>query len=206
MFCSTVRRRWLGFVAGAPVCTVCAKSPATYQCHDCDDQFCRPCFKVFHSKGRKRQHKPAAILEQLKEGQSYCALCQRRAGTEACATCSRTFCDSCFACAHVSECENQHRQLSIFDATKHAKDCVVCGRPAASICTTCGDYFCTLGAADGPTCFARIHAKGKRAAHYQLLFSDIEPDEDPLAAAARVRERMERDAQKDIQRAVTQQV
>jgi len=185
------------------VCTVCSKSPASFRCNECEDQFCQSCFKVFHSKGRKRQHKPTGILEQLEAGQNFCELCHRRAGTEACTTCSRTFCDSCYECSHKADCATEHARLAVLDS-KHLRECAACGKPADSICTTCGDYFCTLSWMGNPGCFAQTHSKGKRAAHYQLHFSDIEDDEDPIAAAARVRERMERDAKQDLQRAVTQ--
>src|SRR3546814_2995986 len=97
----------------------------------------------------------------------------------------------CFIDVSSGVCSSSLR-LTILDA-KHVRECSVCGKSAHSICTSCSDDYCTLTWVGNRGCFGRTHSIGKRASHYQLHFADIEPDEDPVAAAARVRERMDRD-------------
>ena len=98
---------WTSFAPGCVVCTVCHSSPAEYKCNDCGSaEYCEPCFKVFHSMGRKRRHKKEILKETLlgnddnssqndnssynsdeKTAVGYCDFCTRRIGKQ-CAFCN----------------------------------------------------------------------------------------------------------------------
>ena len=61
------QHKWLGFFAGAPVCSVCVRSPAEIECKTCDCNFCNACSRTFHGMGRKKKHKLAKLMEDLPE-------------------------------------------------------------------------------------------------------------------------------------------
>jgi hypothetical protein len=124
-------------------------------CADCDSIFCKQCFKVFHSKGRKKKHIHSLIKEEqpISDGGSadigYCSLCERRIITAHCDRCnSFSGCDSCYECIHMPECSGSSQITSVDkirnktvmgDASKneYSLACSVCGERAGECSHLC---------------------------------------------------------------------
>ncbi len=164
--------RWKGFLVSAPVCTVCANSPAETRCLDCESEYCESCFLVFHGMGRKRRHKKERLTEGLDQGQIYCSYCQRRAADVHCPNerCEVSACDSCYEFAHKTKCDKttafvDKRKQSAKNQGHVSHPCVVCGDPADKLCTQCGDAYCSKTWMGNPGCFVSFHNKGNRATH-----------------------------------------
>jgi hypothetical protein len=145
------------------VCGVCDRSPAELECRDCNGgRFCKSCYKVFHSKGRKRKHQSAVLKEEIGSGYAECFLCDRRAATETCADCSTPCCNSCLECVHVRKCP---QRLAALASSAQQKLCVSCGEEADQKCQQCGDLYCSRTWMGNPGCFLSYHSKGNRVSH-----------------------------------------
>jgi hypothetical protein len=90
-------------------CTSCSKS-AALNCSDCNDSYCKDCYKSLHCKGVRRSHTSRSI--------SYCSQCSLQMASKFCKTCYRAqakrgsiqalmcvrerglYCDTCFEDAH----------------------------------------------------------------------------------------------------------
>jgi len=101
--------RWIGFQVSAIVCNVCVRSPATIRCNQCTENscYCPFCYKVFHSKGKKRKHTHSVIIEDMANAADvFCDMCDRRPAQIPCANekCNFFGCDSCYECNHKRTC------------------------------------------------------------------------------------------------------
>jgi hypothetical protein len=169
--------RWSGFNAGAAVCSVCVRSPAERECNDCGGSiFCRSCFKVFHSKGRKRKHTSTLILEDIPDGMHICSTCNRRAGTMVCSKCVESHCNSCYECSHAKTHLNETKTNLFVTRGEPAQFsqpiCTQCGEAADTKCIQCNDYYCSRTWMGNPGCFINFHSKGNRAFHKNVSLSD----------------------------------
>ena len=168
--------RWIGFAPQAAVCGVCDRSPAELECRDCGGgKYCNSCFKVFHSKGRKRKHQSTVLKEAIPDGFLECFVCARRAATESCPDCSTPCCNSCLECVHLRRCA---KRLATLKSTAHLKLCVVCGEEADQKCEQCGDMYCSRTWMGNPGCFLTYHSKGNRAAHNTVPITKSSAPED----------------------------
>lgn len=172
--------RWIGFAPQAPVCGVCDRSPAELECRDCGGgRFCKSCFKVFHSKGRKRKHQSVVLKEEIASGFMECFVCERRAATETCEDCSTPCCNSCLECVHLRECS---RRIATQRSSAQQKVCVSCGEEADQKCQQCGDLYCSRTWMGNPGCFLSYHSKGNRVSHTTVSLFKIEAPEEQTSA------------------------
>jgi hypothetical protein len=190
--------KWLGFFAGASVCSVCMNSPAEFQCKMCDYAlYCKSCSNTFHAMGKKSSHKLMRYMEVNTGGNpildevieqtgklSYCMLCTRRLATCACDICNegwasnkirRLYCNSCYECNHRPDCllahedERKAKETASMTLPDGAIMCCVCSEAADSYCQQCGDYYCSVTWMGNPGCFVRYHSKGNRRNHVNVM-------------------------------------
>ena len=160
-----VLHRWIGFQAGTTVCKVCTRAPAEVDCQECEGGiYCRSCFKVFHSKGRKKKHIFSVIKEDISGGQEHCSMCRRRVATTSCGDCLSKVCNSCLECSHKGRCP-----VALDNQAEGQKDgagkCVSCGEAADQLCVQCGDLYCSRTWMGNPGCFLDYHSRGNRVNH-----------------------------------------
>lgn len=48
-------------------CIECRDMPTEIYCHDCSENFCKPCFQMIHRNGKRKQHKTETVEKQLVE-------------------------------------------------------------------------------------------------------------------------------------------
>lgn len=196
--------KWVGFRPHAVVCSVCNRNAAETTCRDCDsNHFCKSCWRVFHSMGRKRKHKTLLLCEIIELGEDYCCECQRRVATQICPNilhsgedgrCNKRFCNSCYECQHVQPCTEKataYANKELLYASKRNGNtslppniadesccCCICGEVATIQCQECGDLYCETNVMDREECFKSMHSKGNRCNHTPVSLESLK---DPMA-------------------------
>ena len=127
-------------------CVEC-NGDATAKCLDCDDSFCKACFRRFHKKGKRKNHR----WYGFKIGATVCVECEREVARKKCRQCQDSYCNSCAEKTHKTENRKTHQ----FDLIRedlppdagpndvYCQECTVrVAMPLISACKTCGGRFC----------------------------------------------------------------
>ena len=149
--------------------------------------------------GRKRKHRHSPLLEELEYGQTFCLVCNRRAGTVLYqniigkgdeARCSKRHCESCNECVHKITCDMiaqdvaAKEQIFMMKRGQAPPDpnlgdatvvCCLCGEEADQKCVQCGDLYCSRTWMGNPGCFTTCHMKGEKVKHKTITLASLKP-------------------------------
>ena len=78
-------------------CIECESAPATRKCEQCEDVFCKDCYRVVHTNGQLAMHK----YTEFKPGSQICVECDADFATIDCKECGDLFCESCSKKIHA---------------------------------------------------------------------------------------------------------
>jgi hypothetical protein len=77
------------------LCIEC-NAPACVKCIDCEDSYCKACFRRMHRKGKRRTH----VSYSFTINSNGCIECKHEIATCKCLNCDDYFCDICFKKIH----------------------------------------------------------------------------------------------------------
>ena len=148
-------------------CIECESAPATRKCEQCEDVFCKDCYRVVHTNGQLAMHK----YTEFKPGSQICVECDADFATIDCKECGDLFCESCSKRIHAKGEMAGHslKPLDIWVRAILGEDeeyCAECeARVATRVCDQCSDPFCDV-------CFDNLHSKGLRKKHTWTAYND----------------------------------
>jgi len=108
---------------------------------ECDECYCKPCYQIIHSGGRRARHK----WRGFQKYSSVCSVCIKSAADVQCTDCeSALFCSSCYKVFHGRGRKKKHNHINISEyITEDQTLCQRCSRRVATdVCTTCGFTGC----------------------------------------------------------------
>eukprot|EP00760_Papus_ankaliazontas_P025358 PhM_4_TR2665/c0_g1_i1/m.71722 len=76
------------------LCGECEEMVATWDCRDCQENYCDDCLTAVHQRGRRKEHSNFVPIH-------VCGACARSAATKECKDCSQFFCEQCCAQVHA---------------------------------------------------------------------------------------------------------
>jgi|UPI00048E799E hypothetical protein len=102
-------------------CIEC-ESPASIKCRDCEDSYCKACFRRMHKKGKRKLHSYYTFDINCPA----CVECKDDIASVKCVSCDDYFCNACFKLIHEHGKKVKHQVLTL-NAVK--KDVLVVLQP-----------------------------------------------------------------------------
>ena len=132
------------------VCIEC-EGFAAVRCRDCDDSFCKACFKRLHKKGKRAKHG----WYGFRVGAPVCIECEVEIAVRRCVQCADAYCVACAERTHKSVRKSKHEIVLHCEELQDGQSayCTACEVRAAVVdCPKCGEPFCD-------SCLANEHKK-----------------------------------------------
>ncbi|RYH21872.1 hypothetical protein EON65_19990 [archaeon] len=119
---------------------------------ECDESYCKSCYKQVHSGGKRIHHRWVSFQERA----PVCVVCTSTPAVFNCIECSTDYCDGCFKVFHNMGKKRRHKKEVIKEELERNQSyCFICTRRAADKCAfdRCNKMVCEC-------CFEFKH-KGK---------------------------------------------
>lgn len=98
---------------------------------ECDECYCKSCYKQVHSNGKRAAHRWQGFQSKCR----VCAVCTSTAAESACHDCACDYCESCFKVFHSMGKKRKHRKEVIYEELLDGQGlCFICNRRAADKC------------------------------------------------------------------------
>ena len=94
------------------ICSEC-EAPATSKCKDCEDAFCKACFRRMHKRGKRQTH----AYYTFDVNSSACIECKHEIATYNCLDCGDYFCNHCFHAIHERG-KKKHHSFETVDSVR----------------------------------------------------------------------------------------
>jgi len=91
------------------LCIDCETTPATRQCHQCNDAYCTKCYLSAHPLGGKREHH---TFDRI--GPILCDDCGTAQADKWCLSCDDPFCEPCYNKIHATGNRTHHRYRKVY--------------------------------------------------------------------------------------------
>ena len=124
---------------------------AAVRCRDCEDSFCKACFKRLHKKGKRAKHS----WYGFRVGAPVCIECEVEIAVRRCVQCADAYCVACAERTHKSVRKAKHEMVLHCEELQDGQSayCTACEVRAAVVdCPKCGEPFCD-------SCLANEHKK-----------------------------------------------
>ncbi|RHY30655.1 hypothetical protein DYB32_004158 [Aphanomyces invadans] len=157
----------------AQKCGICFQcdNRASYHCSTCESGFqftCEKCFASTHATSEYTAHNTT----HFRPGSALCSQCNKMVALHGCPECQDKFCVECFGLTHAKGKKKTHvpNVLNVVkmplgdDTDAYCTECDV--ELCTKLCNLCGDGFCD-------SCFATLHAKGRKAEHTYVAWKEI---------------------------------
>ncbi|ETV92162.1 hypothetical protein H310_13411 [Aphanomyces invadans] len=154
-------------------CGICFQcdNRASYHCSTCESGFqftCEKCFASTHATSEYTAHNTT----HFRPGSALCSQCNKMVALRGCPECQDKFCVECFGLTHAKGKKKTHvpNVLNVVkmplgdDTDAYCTECDV--ELCTKLCNLCGDGFCD-------SCFATLHAKGRKAEHTYVAWKEI---------------------------------
>eukprot|EP00759_Apiculatamorpha_spiralis_P044429 PhF_6_TR41351/c0_g1_i1/m.62774 len=92
------------------LCGECEEAVATWDCQDCQENYCDECLTAVHNRGRRKEHAQFVPIH-------LCSQCARTAATKECKDCQSFYCETCCVGVHMTGKLKEHKYIRPITST-----------------------------------------------------------------------------------------